>query len=347
MDRTIGRRAFGALSLALTTMPLWSGLAAAATPRRREAPFRPAKGPRSRVLYVNDLSGDIDGLFATVHLLLSPSVEVRGVVGATTGREGETSEKSAAYGREIVEMMGLAKRVPVHVGAPRKLANAATPVDSPGTRAIIAEALREDTDLPLFVAVGGGLTEVASALLIEPRIAERMTLVWIGGDAYPAVGTGETNFNIDPLAAQHVFNVSTVPIWQVSREAYKHCLVSTSELQTYVAPYGKIGRWLYDKVGTPTMSYARALNFGETWTLGDNPLVLLTALTDWGPSSYRPVFRYEKTESSAYVTVKAPLLNGDGTFAPREDGRPIRCYTDVDTRTMMMDFYAKLRLNYG
>ena len=29
-------------------------------------PFVPAVGPRSRVLFANDLSGDIDGLFATV-----------------------------------------------------------------------------------------------------------------------------------------------------------------------------------------------------------------------------------------------------------------------------------------
>src|ERR1043166_5875969 len=38
-------------------------------------------GPRVRVMVVNDLSGDIDGLFATVHALLSSSAEVRGIVG--------------------------------------------------------------------------------------------------------------------------------------------------------------------------------------------------------------------------------------------------------------------------
>ena len=71
-----------------------------------------------------------------------------------------------------------------------------TPVRSPGTQALIDEAMRV-SDLPLFVAVGGGLTEVASAVLLEPKIASRFTLVWIGGDAAPASGEGETNFNID------------------------------------------------------------------------------------------------------------------------------------------------------
>lgn len=94
--------------------------------------------------------------------------------------------------------MGMAGRVKVYPGATGKLGAPRAPVRSPGAQAIIDEAMRTDTKLPLFVAIGGGLTEVASALMLEPRIADRFTLVWIGGDAYPAGGTGETNFDIDP-----------------------------------------------------------------------------------------------------------------------------------------------------
>lgn len=310
-------------------------------------PFAPVKGPRSRVLYVNDLSGDIDGLFATVHMLLSRSIEVRGIVGTSTGRPRETAVRSAEFAAEILQTMGLTGTVPVHAGAPGKLAAAKTPVDNPGTRAIIAEAMREDTKLPLFVTVGGGLTEVASAVMLEPRIASRMTLVWIGGDAYPAGGTGETNFNIDSLAAQYLFNETGLRIWQVPRSVYKTCLVSATELQAFVAPYGKIGQWLYRQVEVPSGTYTPVLNTGETWTLGDNPLVALTALTGWGPDVYRPSFRYERTDSSSYDEVIAPTLNPDGTFAPRREGRPIRIYTSIDNRTMMNDFFAKMRINYG
>lgn len=88
------------------------------------------------------------------------------------------------------------------------------------------------------MAVGGGLTEVASALLLEPRIAGRFTLIWIGGDAYPAGGTGETDFNIDPLAAQYVFNETSTPLWQVPRSVYATCVVSATEIQAFVAPHG-------------------------------------------------------------------------------------------------------------
>ena len=46
------------------------------------APFTPGAGPRSRTIYVNDLSGDIDGLFATVHMLMSHTSQLRGIVAA-------------------------------------------------------------------------------------------------------------------------------------------------------------------------------------------------------------------------------------------------------------------------
>ena len=38
--------------------------------------------PRMRVIVANDFSGDPDGLFQLVHLLLSPSVEIRAIIGS-------------------------------------------------------------------------------------------------------------------------------------------------------------------------------------------------------------------------------------------------------------------------
>ena len=313
-------------------------------------PFRPVLGPRARVMFVNDLSGDIDGLFAAVHMILSNSVELRGIVGTGTFSPwfaDETALRSAELANEILRLMGRAGQVPVHVGSDRRMPGPSTPVPSAGAQAIIAEAMRTDSPLPLYVAVGGGLGEVASALLIEPRIANRFTLVWIGGDALPGGGTGETNFNIDPHAARLIYNVSELPIWQVSRKAYATCLVSASEIQAHVAPHGAIGAWLYARLGDVAAKSRGHLNTGETWILGDNPLVLLTALTDWVPSGgggNRP-FLFERTQSSHYDEVVAPLLNADGTFTARESGRKIRIYDAIDVRTMLGDMFAKLRIN--
>ncbi len=312
------------------------------------APFTPGAGPRSRTIYVNDLSGDIDGLFATVHMLMSHTSQLRGIVAARAldpmgrGKVEEALEQANA----MVEMCGLAGKVPVHAGAPAALPASREPARTPGVQAIIDEAMREDTTLPLYVAVGGGLTEVASAVMIEPRIATRMKLIWIGGDDYPAGGKGETNFNTDALAAQYLYNETQLPIWQVPRSVYVQCAVSATELQAYVAPHGRIGKWLYQKVVDFPGRFNNRLNTGEMWILGDSPLALLTSLTDWVPSEFIGGMKFERTGSSRYDEVICPLFNPDGTFTPRTEGRKIRIYRSIDVRMMFNDFFAKLAVNF-
>lgn len=310
------------------------------------APFRPLVGPRTRVLFVNDLSGDVDGLFAAAHQILSPSAELRGIVGTATGDAGETAERSVDLAKELMALMDRRGACPVHAGSNRRLADRAAPLRSAGAEAIVAEAMRSDSALPLYVAVGGGLTEVASAVLIEPRIVNRMTLVWIGGDATPQPRADETNFHIDPLAAHVLFNETTVPIWQVSREAYRTCSVSASELQAQIGRCGRIGPWLMDRLFDVTRKYDNRLNTGETWTLGDNPLTLLTALTGWSPSNRAVPLRFERTDSSLYDDLDGARIDASGVVAAQPQKRNIRVYRTVDNRMLFGDFFAKMRMHF-
>lgn len=317
-------------------------------------PFAPAFGPRSRVVYVNDLAGDIDGLFATAHMALSQTSQLRSIVGSGFMGPHESAENSARLGREMMDLMGL--KFPVLPGSAKAIGKDKAAQASPGVQAIIDEAMRTDTELPLYVAVGGGLTEVASAILIEPRIAERMTLIWIGGGSLPAGIAHEANFNIDPDAARFIFNEARVPMWTIPQAVYSTCIVSATELQAHVAPHGKIGKWLYGKLASAAADMSRSLppgisfkfNTGETWILGDSPLAVLTSLTDWVPNFDFPTKKasWDRTSAGHFDEVPCPLMNADGTFTPRGDGRKVRIYRDIDTRLMFGDFFAKLALNY-
>ena len=187
----------------------------------------------------------------------------------------------------------------------------------------------------------GPASPSASAYPLEPRIAERLTAVWIGGPEYPDLAPPppgasgiEYNLDIDVKAAQVVFNESTIPIWQVPRNVYRQCLVSMTELLERVRPAGRVGAYLYQHVFVIFLLAARVgLNLGETHILGDSPLVLLTALQ----SSFQP-----DPSSSRYVTRFAPRINDDGSYTPRTSGRRIRVYTDLDVRLMLSDLFAKL-----
>lgn len=142
---------------------------------------------RLRVILDNDYAGDADGLYQLVHHLLSPTVDLPVVIGShlppgdttTTGGAGSAAAACDAV-RDLFARMGLDVADRVRRGAEGPLTDAQHPHDSPAARAIVDEAMIDDPR-PLFVAAGGGLTEVASAYLMEPRIAERLTLVWIGG----------------------------------------------------------------------------------------------------------------------------------------------------------------------
>jgi purine nucleosidase len=308
----------------------------------------PPGGPRLRLVSDNDYSGDPDGLYQLVHHLLSPSVDVRAVIGSHLAPgdpfDPSTEQATHAYqtALEVLRLLHLSRRVPAYQGSNTGLVDAATPQRSAGARAIVAEAMRTDTDLPLFATFGAGLTELASAYLMEPRIAERLTAVWIGGPEYPDLAapppgsTGiEYNLNIDVTAAQVVFNDSTIPIWQVPRNVYRQCLVSMTELLTEVSRAGRIGAYLYEHVvDVYELAAGAGLNLGETYILGDSPLVLLTALQ----SSFQP-----DPSSSSYVSRVAPRINDDGTYTPRSSGREIRVYTEVDVRLMFSDLFLKVQ----
>ena len=301
---------------------------------------------RSRVITDNDYGGDPDGLIELAHQLLSPSVEVAAVVGSHLRRGWDTSPHAAvAAARTIIELTGRTG-VPVLSGADGGLADHRTAAASDAVGAIVREAMREDVELPLYITCGAGLTAVASAWLVEPRIGSRLTLVWIGGsehhghaDRPPGEGPLEYNLAIDPIAAQVVFNDSDIAIWQVPRNVYRTVIASRAELLIRMRPCGSLGRHLFDALGSVAGMTARhGIHLGETYILGDSPLVLLTALQ----SSFHP-----DTASSTFVSMSCPRILDSGEYEPNPDGRPMRVYRTLDTRLLLADLYAKLALRAG
>jgi purine nucleosidase len=304
--------------------------------------------PRARVIIDNDFSGDPDGLVQLAHHLLSPAVDIRVVLG-THLRAGDswdtstdTADRAAALARDIA-LRCARTDVQVIAGSNVSLNDASTPIRNAAAAAIIAEAMRDDTDLPLFVACGAGLTEIASAWLIEPRIAERLTVVWIGGHEHAEIAEPppngpdmEYNCGIDPIAARVVFNDSDLRIWQVPRDAYRSTITSRSELIVRMAEQSDLGRHLFDALADVVAKVsAFGMAMGETYVLGDSPLVLLTAL--W--TAFEP-----SPASSNSVVMPCPRILDSGMYEPRPDGRPLRVFTAVDNRLMFEDLYAKLAI---
>lgn len=309
-----------------------------------------AVGANVRVICDNDYAGDPDGLIQLAHHLLSPSVEIVGIIGSrhwddNWPADDSMTAKAIAEARMIAE---LCRRSDLRIVAASddRLDDTATAVLTPGAAFIIEEALRDDAR-PLFVACGAGLGEVARAWLHAPNIAGRLTIVWIGGREHaPMPGAGidspEYNLGIDPIAAQVIFNQSDLDIWQFPRDVYRQAMASRTELMVRMGEVGALGAHLFERLGQyPRMFESISAERpdmpkrGETYCLGDSPLVLVTALL----SMFDP-----EPSSCEWVERPCPGIDVEGRYVVNPMGRNIRVFTRLDNRLWLEDFYLKLQL---
>lgn len=300
------------------------------------APLLAASGRRipekvaARVIVDNDYQGDPDGLVGLTHQLLSPRSRVTLVTSSFLSDEfkvpgnlpGQTARQGRDVAAELIARLKPRTRPLLATGAEGPVKAGHEP--GPAARAIVAEAMRDDP-LPLFFTCGGPLTNLAQALALEPRIAGRLSVIWIGGGAYPD-GAWEYNLAADPEAARAVIEGSAVPLWQVPQPVYRQMQFSLAELAADMRPISPFSRWLFDRFTNPP----DFVDLGGSWPMGDSPLLLITALSP---------------ESSTVRTIPARRIAPDLTYGAEIPGRTINLFDRVDARLIHADFLARLRLH--
>ncbi|MBO5253243.1 MAG: nucleoside hydrolase, partial [Clostridia bacterium] len=75
-------------------------------------------------------------------------------------------------------------------------------------------AMQYTAENPLYVVAIGAITNVASAILMNPDIRERIVIVWLGGHALHWPNNGEFNLRQDIAAARIIFGCG-VPLVQL------------------------------------------------------------------------------------------------------------------------------------
>ena len=282
-----------------------------------------------RVITDTGAANEGDDQFAIVHTLLSSKFDNVAMIAAHFGtRHENTMEESYQELVKIFGIMGFDPEGVVVRGAKHALVDEQTPVDSEGARRIIEEAMKDDPR-PLYVTFMGPLTDLASAYLLEPRMAGRLKAIWIGGGTYP-VGAPEFNLGNDVNAA-NVVMASGIELWQVPKNVYEMMPVSMAELEYRVRPHGEIGKYLFDQLVACSLlpsSLASAFRTGETWVLGDSP----------APGLILYEHRWE------YDLIPAPRISENQTYIPGTGDRKIRVYRRVDSRLLLEDMYCKIAL---
>jgi purine nucleosidase len=289
-------------------------------------PLDPPPSGVLRAVVDTDTDNEIDDQFAVVYALRSPErLRVEALYAAPYQNERSTGPEDGMLRsrdelRRLLERLPAYAGTPVHEGSRAWLPGPATPVSSPAATDLIERA-RPGGD-PLYVVTIGAPTNVASALLLDPGIAERIVVVWLGGN--PWYWHRGVEFNVEQdLHASHVLFDSGVPLVHIPcRNVTEHLTTTQAEIDRYVRGGGPIGDYLADL-------YAGYFpdHFAMSKALWDVGAVAWLVNPEWVPTA----------------VVHSPILTEQGTWSHDPRRHLIREAFEVDRNAIFADLFRKLR----
>jgi hypothetical protein len=238
---------------------------------------------RIRVVIDTDTYNEIDDQFAISYALFSQDkLDIRGYYAAPFYN---TRSENAGHGMQLSheEILRLFNKLNVplenlaFLGSPGFLEDYASPYNSDATAHLIHTAM--ESEEPLYVIALGALTNIASAILIEPAIIEKLVVVWMGGHAFHWPDTTEFNLRGDLLASRLVFNCGVPLVLIPARGVTSHLSSTVVELERYVKGRGLIGDFLFER-----FSAYEGLEEGGSKEIWDIVAVAYLLNSDWVPS---------------------------------------------------------------
>lgn len=204
---------------------------------------------RPAVVLDTDAFNQIDDQFALVYAMMSrEQVNLLAVYaapfhnkrsnGPEDGMERSYEEILRVVGRLGESGEGIALR-----GSRSYLPAPDVPVESPAAVDLVRRA-EEMSDGLLYVVAIGALTNVASALLLTPAIAERIVVVWLGGQPSSWYHTEEFNLQQDLHASRLVLDCG-VPLVRVPCiNVAEQMRTTLAEVTAFACGRGPIGDYL-------------------------------------------------------------------------------------------------------
>ncbi len=221
---------------------------------------------RVDVVLDTDAYNEIDDQFAIAYLLRSgEKLDPRAIYAApffNSRAESPADGMEKSY-REVETLLDLLDRkIDVFRGSEKYLPDEKTPVESPAARDLAERAKQYSPEHPLYVVAIGAITNVASALLMEPKVAENTVVVWLGGHAQHFHNTKEFNMYQDVAAARVVMR-SGVPLVQLPcAGVVSSFTVSGPELSYWLAGKNPLADYLAQNTVKEAERYAK----GKAWT---------------------------------------------------------------------------------
>ena len=213
-----------------------------------------------------DAYNEIDDQFAISYALRSPErLNVQALYAAPFLNHRSTSPEDGMVKSEkeihrLLVLLGEEREV--YAGSRTYLPDEITPVISPAAEDLSRRAMAYSPEKPLYVVALGAITNVASALLLNPAIADRIVVVWLGGHALEWPDNREFNMQQDVAAARVVYG-SGAPLVMLPCCGVVNVFTTTGpELDHWLRGKNALCDYLVRSTVEEAESYAR----GQAWS---------------------------------------------------------------------------------
>ncbi|NQT87059.1 nucleoside hydrolase [bacterium] len=291
--------------------------------------LEPPTGP-IRMVLDTDTYNEIDDQFAVVYSLLAPErLTVEAIYAApfynsrSTG-PGDGMERSYEEILRLLDRLGVASEGFVFRGSDRYLPSADETVRSAAAEDLVERAMAGEE--PLYVVAIGAITNVAAAILLEPRILERIVVVWLGGQPQWWHTAREFNLQQDLHASQLIFDCGVALVDIPCQGVASHLLTTVPEIDAWVAGRGPIGDYL-----AQIFREFREDQFGMGKVIWDISAIAWLLNADWVPSRI----------------IHSPVLTSDFTWSVDRSRHFIREAIGVDRNGVFRDLFSRLARSSG
>ncbi len=284
-----------------------------------------------RMVLDTDTYNEIDDQFAVVYSLLSPDkLDVEAIYAApffnsrSTG-PGDGMEKSYEEILRVLERIDVPAENFVYKGSTEYLKNRDVPEKSPVVADLIERAMNSPIDDPLYVVAIGAITNITSAIMIEPQIINHIVIVWLGGNALYWPTAKEFNLEQDIVASRLVFDCGVPLIHVPCNGVTTHLMTTVPEMERYVKPCGAIGEYLFEIFCDFSDDH-----FGWSKVIWDIAAVAVLINSNWLPGNL----------------VHSPVLTDNLTWSVDKSRHFIRSVYTLDRDKIFRDLFSKLA-RYG
>ncbi len=221
------------------------------------------------VVLDTDTYNEIDDQFALAYLLNNgEKLHTKALYAAPFFNSNSSSPKDGmerSYD-EILKVLRLMKREDmegvVYKGSDGYLPSEEKPVISDAAKDLAERAMTYTPDRPLYVAAIGAITNVASAILLQPQIIDRVVIVWLGGHSLTWPNTKEFNMVQDIAAARVIFGCGAAVVQLPCMGVVSHFTISEPELNCHFRGQNEICDYLAQNTINAVKQYSR----NPAWT---------------------------------------------------------------------------------